>query len=367
MIRGVACLMQLNVKKTMSLLGILLLMSPVLFSRMAMAEGQSTDSLNIENGSISISEVGRATQAGNTYTFSNDRGLRLTGTSDQYGVTVRYGVGTGNPVNLKLDNLQIDTSKNDLCAFSILENASVVIELMDGTDNRLTSADYFAGLQAQNLGGKAGEVRITGTGSLTSTGGRGSAGIGGAQNITHWYGTGGNISIDSGKITATGGEEGAGIGGGYKGDGGVIRISGGTVTAQGGKNAAGIGGEHYGLAGSLDITAENITAQGSDGADSIGNGADYTEKNAGETVIEVQQSTDLKVDAVPTAPPAQTAPQKQEEASQENPAPVKKAGAGNILLSFGLLLLLMGAELGLCKRMEKHCAEDESSQGYRNP
>ena len=301
--------------------------------------------------------MGRATQAGNTYTFSNDRGLRLTGTSDQYGVTVRYGVGTGNPVNLKLDNLQIDTSKNDLCAFSILENASVVIELMDGTDNRLTSADYFAGLQAQNLGGKAGEVRITGTGSLTSTGGRGSAGIGGAQNITHWYGTGGNISIDSGTITATG----------DKGDGGVIRISGGTVTAQGGKNAAGIGGGHYGLAGSLDITAENITAQGSDGADSIGNGADYTEKNAGETVIEVQQSTDVKVDAVPTAPPAQTAPQKQEEASQENPAPVKKAKAGNILLSFGLLLLLMGAELGLCKRMEKHCAEDESSQGYRNP
>ncbi len=75
----------------------------------------------------------------------------------------------------------------------------------------------------------------------------------------------------------------------------------------------------------------------------------------------------MKVDAVPTAPPAQTEPQKQEEASQENPAPVKKAGAGNILLSFGLLLLLMGAELGLCKRMEKHCAEDESSQDYRNP
>ena len=93
MIRGVACLMQLKVKKIMSLLGVFLLISPVLFSQMVMAEEQPTDTLNIENGNISISEVGRATQAGNTYTFSNDKGLRLTGTSDQYGITVRYGVG----------------------------------------------------------------------------------------------------------------------------------------------------------------------------------------------------------------------------------------------------------------------------------
>ena len=68
-------------------------------------------------------------------------------------------VSAHKPCQLKFDNLQIDTSKNDLCAFSILENASVVIEPMDGTDNRLASADYYAGLQAQKLGGKAGEVR----------------------------------------------------------------------------------------------------------------------------------------------------------------------------------------------------------------
>ncbi|MFR2407408.1 MAG: hypothetical protein ACLS76_19855, partial [Eubacterium callanderi] len=191
----------------------------------------------------------------------------------------------------------------------------------------------------------------------------GSAGIGGAQNITHWYGTGGNITIDSGTITAAGGEEGAGIGGGYKGDGGVIRISGGMVTARGGKYAAGIGGGHYGLAGSLDTTSENINAHGGDGADTIGNGADYTEKNAGETVIDVQQSTDVKVDTASTARSAQTASSREEEARQDTTEPVRKAGAGSIILSFGLLLLLMGAELGLCKRMEKHCLEDERSQG----
>ena len=143
----------------------------------------------------------------------------------------------------------------------------------------------------------------------------------------------------------------------------MIRISGGTVTAQGGKNAAGIGGGHYGLAGSLDTISENITAQGGDGADTIGNGADYTEKNAGETVIDVQQSTDVKADAAPTARPAQTAAPRQEEARQDTSEPVRKAGAGSIILSFGLLLLLMGAELGLCKRMEKHRLEDESGQG----
>ncbi len=366
MIRGVACLMQLKTKKTRLLLGILLLMSSFLFSQTALAEGQPTDSLNIENGNIAISDVGRATQAGNIYTFSNETGLRLTGTSDQYGVTVRYGVGADDPVKLRFDNLQINTSKADLCAFSILENASVVIELMDGTDNRLTSADYFAGLQAQNLGGKAGEVRITGTGSLTALGGKGSSGIGGAQNITHWYGTGGNISIDSGTITAIGGEEGAGIGGGYKGDGGVIRVSGGMVTAQGGLYAAGIGGGHYGLAGDLDITSENITAQAGDGADTIGNGADYTEKNAGETVIDVQQSTDVKIDTVPSAQPAQPAAPKQEEASQDKQSvqqPAEKAGLGRVVLSFGLLLILMGAEIVLCKRMEKQHPNDENSQG----
>ena len=55
MIRGVACLMRLKVKKTMFLLGVFLLTSPVLFSQMAMAEEQPTDTLNIENGNIYIS------------------------------------------------------------------------------------------------------------------------------------------------------------------------------------------------------------------------------------------------------------------------------------------------------------------------
>lgn len=364
-VRGAACFMQLNIKKSLSLLGIFLIMSPFLFLQTVMAEEQSTDTLNIQDGNISVFEVGKATQAGKTYTFSNETGLRLTGSSDQYGVTIRYGVGADNPVKLKFDNLQIDTSKVDLSAFSILENASVIIELMDGTDSRLTSADYFAGLQAQNLGGKAGEVKITGTGSLTAQGGKGSSGIGGAQNITHWYGTGGNITIENGTITAIGGEEGAGIGGGYKGDGGVIRISGGTVTARGGLNAAGIGGGHFGLAGSLDITSENVNVQAGSGADDVGNGADYEEKNAGETVIDVQQSTDVKVEPVPTAKPERPAVSNPEKDIPNNSSGVQtadKAGTGRVIISFGLLLILMGAELGLCRLMEKRSFTGESSQ-----
>ncbi len=72
-------------------------------------------------------------------------------------------------------------------------------------ENTLNSGYFRAGLEKSN------------TGSLTIT----------------------DANDDSGSLTATGGRYGAGIGGGSQGNGSNITISGGTVTATGGEYGAG--------------------------------------------------------------------------------------------------------------------------------
>lgn len=87
----------------------------------------------------------------------------------------------------------------------------------------------------------------------------------------------------------------------------------------------------------LTPSSENITALGGDEVSRHHqNGADYTEKNAGETIIDVQQSTIAEGDAANSTLPRQQQP-RQEEAIQDTSEPVRKAGAGSIILSFGLL------------------------------
>ncbi len=93
---------------------------------------------------------------------------------------------------------------------------------------------------AIKIGGSGTTLTITGSGSLTATGGMYGAGIGTDHN-----GSGGNIVINGGTVTANGGNYGAGIGTGRAQGASItcgdITINGGTVTATGGNNGAGIG------------------------------------------------------------------------------------------------------------------------------
>ena len=119
----------------------------------------------------------------------------------------------------------------------------------NGYDTNIGALHYSAGIQ---IGGSGTTLTINGDGSLTATGGKGSAGIGlnRAWNVTEDV-VGGNIVINGGTITANGGTGGAGIGAGVtkgtqnsssrKAIVGTITITGGTVTAVGGSSADGIG------------------------------------------------------------------------------------------------------------------------------
>ena len=114
-----------------------------------------------------------------------------------------------------------------------------------------------------------------GTGTLTATGIRNAAGIGGEQNEA-----GGTIMIDGGTVNATGGIEGAGIGGGYLGDCGKIIINGGTVSATGGTSGAGIGGGYRGAGGTVTVNGGIVSAYGKNSGNGIGAGKYGTENGS---------------------------------------------------------------------------------------
>ena len=137
------------------------------------------------------------------------------------------------------------------------------ITINGGTVNA-TGTDGGAGIGGGSRGsGEA--ITITG-GTVNATGTDGGAGIGGGLN-----GVGKNITIAGGRVTVAGGDYGAGIGGGFRGNGENITITGGTVTAAGG-NGAGIGGGEEGNGKNITITGGTVTAKGRLGGAGIGGG-----------------------------------------------------------------------------------------------
>ena len=117
-------------------------------------------------------------------------------------------------------------------------NANIILL---GT-NTVSAAQNQAAIK---IGGSGTTLTITGSGSLTATGGSFCAGIG-TDYVNDGTLSGGNIVINGGTVTATGGMTGAGIGTGRASNAtntcGDITINGGTVIAQGGANGgAGIG------------------------------------------------------------------------------------------------------------------------------
>ncbi|MBP3655157.1 MAG: LPXTG cell wall anchor domain-containing protein [Clostridia bacterium] len=123
-----------------------------------------------------------------------------------------------------------------------------------------------------------GQTNDTGALTITSTE-ENNAGIGsnsGAMGL-------GNLYIHGGSITATGGKYGAGIGGG-KGANGVVTIYGGTVDATGGRYAAGIGGG-YNATSSSDVTIYGGTVNAAGGEDGAGIGGGKDSSNTNRVTI----------------------------------------------------------------------------------
>ena len=191
-------------------------------------------------------------------------------------------------LNLTLRDVKIDVSDNRTygdetgkAALSVQGKGSVEIEL-DGK-NELKSGYKRAGLEKTSEGTLTLKDDKKKAGSLTATGGKFGAGIGGGNG-----GSGKNIIITGGTVNAKGGLEGAGIGGGTGGSGENITIKGGTVTATGGEEGAGIGGGYYygggyygngyyGNGENIKITDGTVNATGGWGGAGIGgNGKNIT-------------------------------------------------------------------------------------------
>ena len=176
-------------------------------------------------------------------------------------------------LNLTLRDVKIDVSDNRTygdetgkAALSVQGKGSVEIEL-DGK-NELKSGYKRAGLEKTSEGTLTLKDDKKKAGSLTATGGKFGAGIGGGNG-----GSGKNITINGGTVNAKGGLEGAGIGGGTGGSGEAITINGGTVEATGGKFGAGIGGGLNGVGKNITIKGGTVNAAGGDnGGAGIGGG-----------------------------------------------------------------------------------------------
>ena len=165
-------------------------------------------------------------------------------------------------LNLTLRDVKIDVSDNRTygdetgkAALSVQGKGSVEIEL-DGK-NELKSGYKRAGLEKTSEGTLTLKDDKKKAGSLTATGGKFGAGIGGGNG-----GSGKNITITGGTVNAKGGLEGAGIGGGNYGSGEAITITGGTVEATGGDFGAGIGGGSWGNGEDITIKGGTVEANG---------------------------------------------------------------------------------------------------------
>ena len=190
----------------------------------------------------------------------------LTGTLEQ---NVQISVDVN--ATITLNNVQINQNcqwtSGNYAGITCLGNATII--LAEGSENTVKGFyPYYPGIYVPS----GSTLTIEGSGSLTvcsSNPSRYDAGPG----IGAGYSSCGDIVIKGGTITATGAKQSAGIGGGYHygKNCGNITIKGGTINATGGDSAAGIGAGYGNRCGSIVIEGGTITATGYTG---IGKGQD---------------------------------------------------------------------------------------------
>lgn len=183
---------------------------------------------------------------GGTYTVS------MVPQAAQAGIDTIF-VKSGVKVNLTLDNVRIDASGKTGRSALDITGTSVNLTLVG--DSTLKSGADRAGVDAPD--GSSLTITDAGSGTLSSAGGSGGAGIGGGSGES-----GGSIRINACRITASGGDGGAGIGGGSNSGGGTVTITGGTVKASGAGGGKGIGYGGSGSGGSIVITGGSVNASG---------------------------------------------------------------------------------------------------------
>lgn len=184
-------------------------------------------------------------------------------------------ISIANDATVTLDDVTIDG--RDIISFEwtgITCDGDANIILV-GTNTVITTANGKPAIQAGYHDTETKTLTISGSGSLTATGGPNAAGIG-----SGFKGECGNITISGGTVEATGGASAAGIGSGREGSCGDITISGGTVTAQGGYDGAGIGcgfgDAPSGISskfGNITISGGTVTATGGSFGAGIGSGS----------------------------------------------------------------------------------------------
>ena len=147
-------------------------------------------------------------------------------------LTGNYEISIADGATVTLNGVTIDGTK--IISFSwpgitCLGNANIILV---GTNTVFTTADGKPAIQAGSHLLNTKTLTISGSGSLTATGGPKAAGIG-----SGYSGSCGDITINGGTVSATGGDFAAGIGCGDSGSCGKITISGGTITAKKGNDA----------------------------------------------------------------------------------------------------------------------------------
>ena len=222
---------------------------------------------------------------------------RLTGTLNGF---YKVSIADGATVSFRDVNINIDPSGYDEVWDTQYRWAGITCEgnatiFLENTNTVKGFCNEFPGIYVPE--GKT--LLIYGSGTLNAISGGNpngdgyyliASGIGGGYNLSC-----GNIIINEGTVTATGGNGSAGIGGGWSEEGvsvrcGNITINGGTVTATTGNYGAGIGsGLSYNetsTCGNITITGGTVTATGGYYAAGIGSGTAYeTSSGCGDITI----------------------------------------------------------------------------------
>lgn len=149
---------------------------------------------NVARGIVDLSTLTAA------YTAQN--GDLLTGIANNVKISI------ANDATVTLDGVNINTSTN--AGITCAGNANIILV---GTNTVITTADGKPAIQAGYHDTETKTLTISGSGSLTATGGSDAAGIG-----SGFKGECGNITISGGTVIATGGSGAAGIGSGYSAD-----------------------------------------------------------------------------------------------------------------------------------------------------
>ncbi len=266
---------------------------------------QITVTGGMEGVDYSKAENGTLTVMTSTPLVLDGGGRTITEEQIVLGTTDRWG-----DINVTIKDLNI-TKTSSVSPIKIVDNFKNNVNLtIEGTSVLMAGPDH-AGIEKNSVSAD-GILTISGTGTLTVSGGELGAGIGsgfgkrtanividggtiiayggreaagigaGKADASEYPYLGGKaecITINDGKVTSTGGFYGAGIGGGCNGgvgqdgiSGAYITINGGEVITNGGTYGAGIGGSYRGGASNITINNGTITANGGSFGAGIGGG-----------------------------------------------------------------------------------------------